>query len=479
MNVQGLPPAGIGIVTESVIVIETETENLDLIASAIAKLTVVAIGCEIESGADLGTAKSTGGMRGRTRLHWNSTGLQLLIHNRRSRSPFNRDMRPARPPMDRVSPPLGNRVASFRRSRSPSRRGGDRYQLYSRVSPRDSGPASAFNSQPVSRKASPGRGSSRARSPLPSRDQSPVQHQQQGNGAHRPPPFSREVSRPGPPGDGPGAGGVKSPPRGPAALRAPPTGPAAVRGIYGLSASSPGPPSMPRQPSGSIPQQQQQPQQQPRQDATSSSQPPSGPRGYVPPPRGGGYVPRGRGGWNQAPPRHGGIGPSPSPSTPSGPPSGIPTGPRVPSASALSANAAPLGGGANNSNNSGGGSAPPGRPFNPPTGPSASHGSGSRQTLAQGLMATMPPIIPGGKLDPSMTPLISGVSRELEAHTRKLRDEEEVLRRELYLKQERLRKNLAMWNRLDRESKAWELRSDLSERSMKNLAGEGSSGAAF
>lgn len=94
-------------------------------------------------------------------------------------------------------------------------------------------------------------------------------------------------------------------------------------------------------------------------------------------------------------------------------------------------------------------------------------------------MATMPPIIPGGKLDPSMNPLVSGVSRELEAHTRKLRDEEELLRRELYAKQEKLRKNLSLWNRLDRESKAWEMRSDLSERSMKNLAGEGSSGAAF
>lgn len=94
-------------------------------------------------------------------------------------------------------------------------------------------------------------------------------------------------------------------------------------------------------------------------------------------------------------------------------------------------------------------------------------------------MTSMPPIIPGGKLDPSMAPLITGVSRELEGHMRKLRDEEEVLRRDLYNKQEKLRKSLAVWNRMDRESKAWELRSDLSEKSMKNLAGEGSSGAAF
>lgn len=119
------------------------------------------------------------------------------------------------------------------------------------------------------------------------------------------------------------------------------------------------------------------------------------------------------------------------------------------------------------------------RPFNPPTGPAASHGSGPRQTLAQSLLSTMPPLIPGGKLDPAMQPLITGVSRELEPHTRKLREEEEKLREELYAKQERLRRSLLSWNRLGRESKAWELRSDLSEKSMKNLAGEGTGGAAF
>lgn len=78
-----------------------------------------------------------------------------------------------------------------------------------------------------------------------------------------------------------------------------------------------------------------------------------------------------------------------------------------------------------------------------------------------------------------MLPLSLGVTRDLEPHYRKLRDEEEKLRDELCAKQERLRKSLYSWNRLDRESKSWELRSDLSERSMKNLAGEGIGGAAF
>lgn len=91
----------------------------------------------------------------------------------------------------------------------------------------------------------------------------------------------------------------------------------------------------------------------------------------------------------------------------------------------------------------------------------------------------MPPLVPGGKLDPSMTPLTLGVTRDLEPHYRKLREEEEKLREELRIKEEKVRKNLYIWNKMDRESKAWELRSDLSEKSMKNLAGEGMGGAAF
>ena len=91
----------------------------------------------------------------------------------------------------------------------------------------------------------------------------------------------------------------------------------------------------------------------------------------------------------------------------------------------------------------------------------------------------MPVVIPGGKLDPSMTPVTLGVTRDLETHYRKLRDEEEKARDELQNKQEKLRKSLYLWDRLDRDARAWELRSDLSEKSMKNLAGEGMGGAAF
>jgi vacuolar-type H+-ATPase subunit I/STV1 len=91
----------------------------------------------------------------------------------------------------------------------------------------------------------------------------------------------------------------------------------------------------------------------------------------------------------------------------------------------------------------------------------------------------MPLIIPGGKLDPSMAPLATGVTKDIEPHYKKLRDEEEKLREELRIKQERLRKSLYAWNRLERDSTAWEMRSELSEKSMSNLAGEGMGGAAF
>ncbi|KAM0414025.1 hypothetical protein ACHAPD_007269 [Fusarium lateritium] len=260
----------------------------------------------------------------------------------------------------------------------------------------------------------------------------------------------REAPRPAP-YDTNAHASVRSPPRGPAALRAPPTGPAANRNTA-VPVASPAPPPPARIQTPTAPPQ--------RSDTTSPTIPPAGPRGYVPPARGG-FAPRGgRGGWNQPPTRQF-SGPSPTPSTPNGP-STIPTGPRVaPSNVPLSSTPTQS------------------RPFNPPTGPSAQHAGGARQTLAQSMLATLPPIIPGGKLDPSMTPISLGVTRELEPHYRKLKDEEEKVRDELYAKQERLRKSLYTWNRLERDSRAWEMRSDLSEKSMKNLAGEGMGGAAF
>jgi len=94
------------------------------------------------------------------------------------------------------------------------------------------------------------------------------------------------------------------------------------------------------------------------------------------------------------------------------------------------------------------------------------------------MLATLPPLIPIGKIDPALgsTP---GVTRDIEPHYKKLREEEEKLREDLKTKQERLRRTLYTWGKLELDAKAWEMRADLSEKSMKNLAGEGMGGAAF
>jgi len=112
---------------------------------------------------------------------------------------------------------------------------------------------------------------------------------------------------------------------------------------------------------------------------------------------------------------------------------------------------------------------PPAHPHPHPHG----HHQHQRPTLVQNLLNTMPPIIPGGKIDPTALPV------EMDPHHRRLREEEERLREELRAKQEKLRKSLRVWDKLERESKGFELKSDLSERSLKNLAGEGMGGAAF
>jgi hypothetical protein len=189
-------------------------------------------------------------------------------------------------------------------------------------------------------------------------------------------------------------------------------------------------------------------------------------------------------------------GPAVSPTIPpTGPSSNIPTGPRAGASSSSAGSAAPSPSLAS-------------KPFNPPTGPAAQlnnnannmtinnnnnnntgggvgsgapggGGGGGRQSLAQNLMASMPPIIPGGKLDPASTPLVTGVVRELEASHRRHQEEEQRARDDLRAKQDKLRRSLRVWDKLERDAKAFELKSDLSEKSLKNLAGEGLGGAAF
>ncbi|CAI4211621.1 unnamed protein product [Parascedosporium putredinis] len=199
-----------------------------------------------------------------------------------------------------------------------------------------------------------------------------------------------------------------------------------------------------------------------RSDAASPPVAPTGPRGYVAPSRGS-YNGRGpRSSWaSPLPPRHATpTAQSPAPTTPSA--SGIPTGPRYSVSSATQASPAN-----------------PSKPFHPPTAPASQlSGPSTRPTIAQSLWSSMPPVVSGGKVDPSLVALTSGVTREVEPHYRKLREEEERLREELRVKQDKLSKNLRQWDKLERDAKAWELRSDLSENSMRNLAGDGP-GAAF
>lgn len=399
-------------------------------------------------------------------------------NRRRSRSPFDRPLR-NRSPLRR-SPPAGPRGGSYRpRSRSPDRRdrGDDRYapgSSYRRQSPppRDSVINSGVTSRSASGKSSPrpssrrGQERSRPESPAPTRPtpapaRSPIAASTPAS-APPPTPVVRETPKQPVAQDITSPTLAKSPPRGPAALRAPPTGPSATRNFSTPTAQS-------------TPNRHTQPASGPsRPDVTSPTIPPAGPRGYVPPSRGS-FAPRGgRGGWSTMPPRHMPSGQSVSPTIPPTGPGGIPTGPRASGAS--SAAAAPGTTSASSPSLSS-------KPFNPPTGPAAhAHAHSAplpRPTLAQNLLSSMPPIIPGGKIDPASVPLTTGVIRELDSHHRKLKEDEERIRDEMKMRQEKLRKSLRQWDKMERESKAFELKSDLSEKSLKNLAGEGLGGAAF
>ena len=94
------------------------------------------------------------------------------------------------------------------------------------------------------------------------------------------------------------------------------------------------------------------------------------------------------------------------------------------------------------------------------------------------MLQTLPAIVPGGKVDPSIGS-VPGVTPQLEGHFRKLREEEDKIRDELRARDDKLRRMLYAWDKLELEAKVWETRADLSEKSMKNLADEGLGGAAF
>ena len=110
---------------------------------------------------------------------------------------------------------------------------------------------------------------------------------------------------------------------------------------------------------------------------------------------------------------------------------------------------------------------------------STSNGN-SKTSFAQQLLAAMPPLVlPEGKLDPAQLAMDTGVLPELQAHTQRLKEEEERIREDKYAKEEKLRRGLAEWDRLRREAKVMELRDQLAEQTLKKISGEGTGGAAF
>lgn len=82
-------------------------------------------------------------------------------------------------------------------------------------------------------------------------------------------------------------------------------------------------------------------------------------------------------------------------------------------------------------------------------------------------------------MSPSYIPLTTGILPELQSHFDRLKEEEEKLREEKYRLEEKLRKNLAIYEKGERETKILALRSELAEQSLKKFAGGGSGGAAF
>ncbi|KAI1348566.1 hypothetical protein F5Y01DRAFT_210235 [Xylaria sp. FL0043] len=388
----------------------------------------------------------------------NTIPLTKLPHRRRSRSPFDRDRPRDRTPPPRRSPPPISRASTYRgRDRTPDRRGDDRAGPSSYVRrpspPRESAISSTLPSRDTSQRSSPRPDPprrddrSRPETPLPPRPISRSSHG--GSGAReKTPQRTPQDAQSGP------SRLSRSPPRGPAALRAPPTGPRESRVFGGQSAGSIGPPARPAAASTPSPVVSRQ--------ENGAGVPPTGPRGFVSG-RGGGYGRGGRGGstWGstiQSRNLPTAQGPASASTTTSS--NSIPIGPRAGSTS-QSVPSTPI---------------PQAKPFNPPKGPAA---ESNRPSLAQQLMASMPAIVPGGKMDPSYIPLTTGVLPELQPHMDRLKEEEEKLREEKYIKEEKLRKSLAAYEKGERETKVMALRTELAEQSLKKFAGEGLGGAAF
>ncbi|POS84494.1 hypothetical protein EPUL_004924 [Erysiphe pulchra] len=403
---------------------------------------------------------------------------------RNSRSPFDsRISQRIRSPIRRVSPPAGPR--GFRpRSRSPDRRDiqkgphvnrrrksptpqardPDRPPLKSNGTPRRLSPIT------YSDRANFSQGQSKQRSPLP-RVSPGFSHRERDS--IKQPVRERQPIR---------STAIRSPPKGPASLRTP-TGPGGSRNFTAPTPSS----SNSRVITVTS---------RPKVENSGPVAPPVGPRGYVP--RGGSSIRGGRGSfindrvgksdtssWGSVVPENKSSTsesfrvtkkqqksasksaidksktPSPSqPSTPitssapTGPSGGVPTGPRAGVSSRPNLNYQQS-------------SSMYSRSIKLV---SSHNGNRSQTTLANTVS-----IIPSGRIDPTAT----GIAPDIATRLKRKEEEEEILRAELNAKEEKLRKSLKHWDKLSRDSRAMGLRSDLSEKHVRTLAGEGVGRGAF
>ncbi|KUJ09046.1 uncharacterized protein LY89DRAFT_318524 [Mollisia scopiformis] len=312
----------------------------------------------------------------------------------------------------------------------------------------------------------------RARSP-PTRERSPVtqlafrerERERERDSARSTPREHSPVREPVP----------RSPPRGPAGFRAPsgpPTGPSSSRNF---TSSAPRIPSGPSTPAAHF-----------RSENAGPVVPPAGPRGYVPPIRGTYGIRGGRGSfghdratrpdasaWGAAPSRPAAHEPTIKPSAPVSRPNPTPASPSLSTASSPTI--------------------PTGLSAGIPTGPRAGvpsrpalqhsssvYGRGNQTNVNSGprphpAMVGIPHIVPNGRIDPTA----SGIPNEISTRLKKLEEEEQVLRERYYAKQETLKQGLKGWDKLSREASGMALRTELSERHVRMLAGEGVGGAAF
>lgn len=92
--------------------------------------------------------------------------------------------------------------------------------------------------------------------------------------------------------------------------------------------------------------------------------------------------------------------------------------------------------------------------------------------MAQQLLSTVPQPTPGGKMDARDIAMQHGVTPELLPHMLMLKEEEKKLRADWQMKQDKLKKSLREWEKMEREAKLNDLRLELSEKLMRKYADE-------